>query len=123
MVVLTGFTQEVQGLSEAFKDNRVTLMFGQERPEKAACLSTLKVCPNYFLDPVFLIEFDVFQNESVSKNSIIFFLLGPGKAEVDIQDRKDGSCHVSYIVDEPGEYSIGVRFNDTLIPDSPSKVI
>ena len=47
---------------------------------------------------------------------------GPSKAEVDFNDRKDGSCHVSYVVEEPGEYSVGIRFNDTHIPGSPYKV-
>ena len=32
------------------------------------------------------------------------------------------SCYVSYVVDEPGEYSVGIRFNDQHIPDSPYKV-
>jgi len=53
----------------------------------------------------------------------IFFVSGPSKAEVDFKDRKDGSCHVSYTVEEPGEYSVGIRFNDTHIPGSPYKVM
>ena len=48
---------------------------------------------------------------------------GPSKAEVDFNDRKDGSCHVSYVVEEPGEYSVGIRFNEVHIPGSPYKVI
>lgn len=47
---------------------------------------------------------------------------GPSKAEIDFKDRKDGSCYVSYLVTEPGEYRIGVKFNDQHIPDSPYKV-
>ena len=47
---------------------------------------------------------------------------GPSKAEVEFKDRKDGSCHVSYVVEEPGEYSVGIRFNDQHIPGSPYKV-
>ena len=47
---------------------------------------------------------------------------GPSKAEVDFNDRKDGSCHVSYVVEEPGEYSVGIRFNEIHIPGSPYKV-
>merc|ERR1719431_796281 len=42
--------------------------------------------------------------------------------EVEFKDRKDGSCHVSYVVEEPGEYSVGIRFNDQHIPGSPYKV-
>ena len=48
---------------------------------------------------------------------------GPSKAEVDFNDRKDGSCHVSYVVEEPGEYSVGIRFNEIHIPGSPYKVM
>jgi len=29
---------------------------------------------------------------------------GPSKAEIDFQDRKDGSCEVAYTCTEPGEY-------------------
>lgn len=47
---------------------------------------------------------------------------GPGKAEIDFKDRKDGSCDVCYTVSEPGDYRIGMKFNDRHIPDSPFKV-
>ena len=46
-----------------------------------------------------------------------WIFLGLSKAKVNFKDRKDGSCHVSYTVEEPGEYSIGIRFNDTHIQD------
>ena len=39
-----------------------------------------------------------------------------------LKDRKDGSCHVSYTVEEPGEYTVGIRFNEKHIPGSPYKV-
>ena len=29
---------------------------------------------------------------------------GPSKAEINFEDRKDGSCGVSYVVTEPGEH-------------------
>lgn len=47
---------------------------------------------------------------------------GPSKAAIDFKDRKDGSGYVSYVVTEPGEYRIGIKFNDEHIPDSPYKV-
>jgi len=47
---------------------------------------------------------------------------GPAKAEIDFEDRKDGSCSVSYVTTEPGEYLVSIKFNDTHIPDSPFKV-
>nr|CAB3246486.1 filamin-C-like [Phallusia mammillata] len=47
---------------------------------------------------------------------------GPSKAEINFEDRKDGSCGVSYVVTEPGEYEVSVRFNDEHIPNSPFPV-
>ncbi|XP_049441714.1 filamin-B isoform X1 [Epinephelus fuscoguttatus] len=44
---------------------------------------------------------------------------GPSRAEISFEDRKDGSCGVSYIAQEPGDYEISVKFNDQHIPDSP----
>ncbi|KAM9362097.1 filamin B a [Symphorus nematophorus] len=44
---------------------------------------------------------------------------GPSRAEISFDDRKDGSCGVSYIAQEPGDYEISVKFNDQHIPDSP----
>lgn len=46
---------------------------------------------------------------------------GPSKADIDFKDRKDGSCYVVYKVTDPGEYRIGIKFNDKHIPDSPFK--
>ncbi|XP_026470975.1 filamin-A-like [Ctenocephalides felis] len=48
---------------------------------------------------------------------------GPSKAVIDFKDRKDGSCHFLYTVTEPGEYRIGIKFNDQYIPDAPYNVI
>ncbi|KAL7979831.1 hypothetical protein Chor_008169, partial [Crotalus horridus] len=44
---------------------------------------------------------------------------GPSKAEIAFEDRKDGSCGVSYVVQEPGDYEVSIKFNDEQIPDSP----
>ncbi|KAB0399723.1 hypothetical protein E2I00_009052 [Balaenoptera physalus] len=44
---------------------------------------------------------------------------GPSKAEIAFEDRKDGSCGVSYVVQEPGDYEVSIKFNDEHIPDSP----
>uniref|UniRef100_A0A8C9TIM2 Filamin C n=1 Tax=Scleropages formosus TaxID=113540 RepID=A0A8C9TIM2_SCLFO len=44
---------------------------------------------------------------------------GPSKAEITFEDRKDGSCGVFYIVQEPGDYEVSIKFNDEDIPDSP----
>uniref|UniRef100_A0A2K5QSS3 Filamin A n=1 Tax=Cebus imitator TaxID=2715852 RepID=A0A2K5QSS3_CEBIM len=44
---------------------------------------------------------------------------GPSKAEISFEDRKDGSCGVAYVVQEPGDYEVSVKFNEEHIPDSP----
>lgn len=31
---------------------------------------------------------------------------GPSKAEIDFQDKKDGSCEVAYTCTEPGQYNL-----------------
>uniref|UniRef100_A0A2R8ZJ72 Calponin-homology (CH) domain-containing protein n=1 Tax=Pan paniscus TaxID=9597 RepID=A0A2R8ZJ72_PANPA len=41
------------------------------------------------------------------------------KAEISFEDRKDGSCGVAYVVQEPGDYEVSVKFNEEHIPDSP----
>ena len=48
---------------------------------------------------------------------------GPAKAEIDFFDRKDGSCGVSYVCPEPGEYQVSIKFNDEHIPESPFNVV
>jgi len=66
-------------------------------------------------------DFNVWTREA-GHGSLAISVEGPSKAEVDFNDRKDGSCHVSYVVEEPGEYSVGIRFNEVHIPGSPYKV-
>ncbi|VEN52821.1 unnamed protein product [Callosobruchus maculatus] len=66
-------------------------------------------------------EFNVWTREAGS-GQLAISVEGPSKAEINFTDRKDGSCDVSYKVSEPGEYRIGLKFNDEHIPDSPFKV-
>ncbi|KAL5283098.1 cher family protein [Megaselia abdita] len=66
-------------------------------------------------------EFNVWTREA-GGGSLAISVEGPSKAEIEFKDRKDGSCDVSYKVSEPGEYRIGLKFNDRHIPDSPYKV-
>eukprot|EP00095_Tigriopus_kingsejongensis_P006988 maker-scaffold430_size173499-snap-gene-0.40 protein:Tk06988 transcript:maker-scaffold430_size173499-snap-gene-0.40-mRNA-1 annotation:"filamin-a isoform x3" len=65
-------------------------------------------------------DFNVWTREA-GHGSLAISVEGPSKAVVDFKDRKDGSCHVSYTVEEPGEYTVGIRFNDQHIPGSPYK--
>lgn len=46
-------------------------------------------------------EFNVWTREA-GPGSLAISVEGPSKAEIDFKDRKDGSCYVSYVVDEPG---------------------
>uniref|UniRef100_A0A3B4AVY0 Calponin-homology (CH) domain-containing protein n=1 Tax=Periophthalmus magnuspinnatus TaxID=409849 RepID=A0A3B4AVY0_9GOBI len=46
---------------------------------------------------------------------------GPCEAKIECQDNGDGSCSVSYLPTEPGEYSINILFADQHIPGSPFK--
>ncbi|XP_063219242.1 filamin-A [Bacillus rossius redtenbacheri] len=66
-------------------------------------------------------EFNVWTREA-GAGSLAISVEGPSKAELDFKDRKDGSCYVSYVVSEPGEYRVGIKFNDQHIPDSPYKL-
>lgn len=66
-------------------------------------------------------EFNVWTREA-GAGSLAISVEGPSKAGIDFKDRKDGSCYVSYVVSEPGEYRVGIKFNDQHIPDSPYKL-
>ncbi|XP_041675461.1 filamin-A isoform X4 [Drosophila eugracilis] len=66
-------------------------------------------------------EFNVWTREA-GGGSLAISVEGPSKADIEFKDRKDGSCDVSYKVTEPGEYRVGLKFNDRHIPDSPFKV-
>lgn len=46
-------------------------------------------------------EFNVWTREA-GPGSLAISVEGPSKAEIDFKDRKDGSCYVSYVVNEPG---------------------
>lgn len=47
---------------------------------------------------------------------------GPSKADIEFEDRKDGSCGVIYKVTESGAYEVSIKFNDDHIPGSPFPV-
>lgn len=66
-------------------------------------------------------EFNVWTREA-GGGSLAISVEGPSKANIEFKDRMDGSCDVTYTVSEPGEYRIGMKFNDRHIPDSPHKV-
>lgn len=46
---------------------------------------------------------------------------GPCEAKIECQDNGDGSCSVSYLPTEPGDYAINILFADRHVPGSPFK--
>ncbi|XP_047194519.1 filamin-C isoform X3 [Hippoglossus stenolepis] len=63
-------------------------------------------------------EFSIWTREA-GAGGLSIAVEGPSKAEITFEDRKDGSCGVAYVVQEPGDYEVSVKFNDEHIPDSP----
>ena len=70
---------------------------------------------------IFVGDFNIYSREA-GAGGLSIAVEGPSKAELDFDDRKDGSCGVTYKVSEPGEYLVSIKFNDEHIPDSPFKV-
>lgn len=48
-------------------------------------------------------EFNIWTREA-GAGTLAVSVEGPSKAQIDFKDRKDGSCYVSYVVSEPGEW-------------------
>jgi filamin len=67
-------------------------------------------------------EFNSYTREA-GAGGLAIAIEGPAKAEIDFFDRKDGSCGVSFVCPEPGEYQVSIKFNDEHIPDSPFNVV
>ncbi|KAL1007835.1 hypothetical protein UPYG_G00092250 [Umbra pygmaea] len=63
-------------------------------------------------------EFSIWTREA-GAGGLSVAVEGPSRAEISFEDRKDGSCGVSYVAQEPGDYEVSVKFNDQHIPDSP----
>ncbi|XP_051545387.1 filamin-C-like [Myxocyprinus asiaticus] len=63
-------------------------------------------------------EFSIWTREA-GAGGLSIAVEGPSKAEISFEDRKDGSCGVIYIVQEPGDYEVSIKFNSEHIPDSP----
>uniref|UniRef100_A0A8C2DBN7 Filamin B n=1 Tax=Cyprinus carpio TaxID=7962 RepID=A0A8C2DBN7_CYPCA len=63
-------------------------------------------------------EFNVWTREA-GAGGLSIAIEGPSRAEISFEERKDGSCSVSYVAQEPGDYEVSIKFNDEHIPDSP----
>jgi filamin len=71
---------------------------------------------------IHLDEFNIYTREA-GAGGLAIAIEGPAKAEIDFYDRKDGSCGVSFVCPEPGEYQVSIKFNDQHIPESPFNVV
>uniref|UniRef100_A0A8C4V1W2 Filamin B n=1 Tax=Falco tinnunculus TaxID=100819 RepID=A0A8C4V1W2_FALTI len=63
-------------------------------------------------------EFSIWTREA-GAGGLSIAVEGPSKAEIAFEDHKNGSCGVSYIAQEPGNYEVSIKFNDEHIPESP----
>lgn len=60
-------------------------------------------------------EFSIWTREA-GAGGLAIAVEGPSKAEISFEDRKDGSCGVAYVVQEPGtEGRAGVRVGDASV--------
>lgn len=57
-------------------------------------------------------EFSIWTREA-GAGGLSIAVEGPSKAEITFEDRKDGSCGVSYVVQEPGEFQAVLRADVT----------
>lgn len=53
-------------------------------------------------------DFNIYTREA-GAGGLSIAVEGPSKAEIDFQDRKDGSCGVTYTVSEPGNFLLSVH--------------
>jgi len=88
---------------------------GGSHKVRASGLGLVKAEVNYPSD------FNIYTREA-GAGALAIAIEGPAKAEIDFHDHKDGTCGVSYLCPEPGEYQISVKFNDEHIPESPFNV-
>lgn len=60
-------------------------------------------------------EFSIWTREA-GAGGLAIAVEGPSKAEISFEDRKDGSCGVAYVVQEPGTEGLaGVRGGDASV--------
>ncbi|XP_036446591.1 filamin-A isoform X2 [Colossoma macropomum] len=63
-------------------------------------------------------DFNIWAREA-GEGSLCVSVEGPGHTELHLDDHKDGSCSVSYTVEEPGDYQVSILFNEEHISASP----
>ncbi len=107
------------------------------------CLCDTELC----ISCAHVAEFNVWTREA-GAGGLSIAVEGPSRAEISFEERKDGSCGVSYVAQEPGikthttflscapfeelsflkqlifnlfagDYEVSIKFNDEHVPDSP----
>lgn len=63
--------------------------------------SCRNLCDDFHIFFQLAAEFSIWTREA-GAGGLSIAVEGPSKAEISFEDRKDGSCGVSYIVKEPG---------------------
>ncbi|XP_024125017.1 filamin-B isoform X2 [Oryzias melastigma] len=63
-------------------------------------------------------EFSIWTREA-GAGGLSVAVEGPSRADISFDDRKDGTCGVAYIAQDPGDYEVSVKFNEQHIPESP----
>ncbi|CAH8854640.1 unnamed protein product [Trichobilharzia szidati] len=66
-------------------------------------------------------EFTIYTREA-GAGTLSIAMEGPSKAEIDCDERRDGSSAVLYRVTVPGMYICSLKFNDEHIPCSPFRI-
>ncbi|CAI2729792.1 unnamed protein product [Schistosoma spindalis] len=66
-------------------------------------------------------EFSIYTREA-GAGTLSIAMEGPSKAEIDCDERRDGSSAVLYRVTAPGTYICSLKFNDEHIPCSPFRI-
>ncbi|KAK2885697.1 hypothetical protein Q8A67_016534 [Cirrhinus molitorella] len=63
-------------------------------------------------------DFNIWSREA-GAGTLSVSVEGPGKIELHFDDQLDGSCIVSYTVQEPGDYEVSVMFDEEHVSQSP----
>lgn len=66
-------------------------------------------------------EFTIYTREA-GAGTLSVAIEGPSKAQIDCEERRDGTSYVSYRVALPGIYTCSLKFNDEHIPCSPFRI-
>ncbi|TRZ01404.1 hypothetical protein DNTS_018426 [Danionella cerebrum] len=66
-------------------------------------------------------DFNIWSREA-GAGTLSVSVEGPGKIQLHFDDLLDGSCIVSYMAQEPGDYEVSVMFNEDHVSESPFRV-